>query len=210
MTSDAMLASVKSAIIAVGKGRGFLVKTRQGTLVVTAAHCLPRLPRAHPASHTRERTYRKLLRPLGANKPKVWAECLFVDPIADVAVLGEPDDQVYLDEFRKYEALVQDRATLPVGPATGPSGVWLWGLDGQWHQATAERQRWANRLLLLAVTNPEAVAPGTSGSPIVAADGRAIGLISAGPDMNPVLSQNLSPWLLATLDRRVKVRQIPG
>jgi hypothetical protein len=209
-TSDAMLASARSAIIAVGEGRGFLVKSRQGPLVVTAAHCLPHLPPPHPASHAWESSYQELLGPLGADKPNVRAECLFVDPIADVAVLCEPDNQVYFDEWKKYEALVQDLATLPIGTATVPSGVRRWGLDSQWHPATVQNRGWVDRILSLAITNPEAVAPGTSGSPIVAGDGRAIGLISCPPDLNPALSKTLSPWLLVTMVRRAKVRRIPG
>jgi hypothetical protein len=38
-----------------------------------------------------------LLSPLGA-EPHVWAECLFVDPVADLAVLGPVDGQELYDE----------------------------------------------------------------------------------------------------------------
>jgi len=44
---------------------------------ITAAHCLPDLPRCHAASLTEDRTYKALLGPLG-RKPTVWAECLSV------------------------------------------------------------------------------------------------------------------------------------
>src|SRR6266446_3234706 len=40
-------------------------------------------------SHTEERTYQRLLGEL-SGEPTVWAECLFADPISDVAVLGPP------------------------------------------------------------------------------------------------------------------------
>ncbi len=49
-------------------------------------------PAAHGASYTEERTYRDLVGPLG-RKRAVCAECLFVDPVADIALLGPPDSQ---------------------------------------------------------------------------------------------------------------------
>src|SRR5262249_44463616 len=76
----------KRAVVTVGDARGFIIEHTQHRLVVTAAHCLPKLPPAHPASYNHERTW-KLLAPLG-EKPAVRTECLFVDPIADIAVLG--------------------------------------------------------------------------------------------------------------------------
>jgi hypothetical protein len=87
-----------SAVVRVSNGgRGFVVETsgrfgRRNRYVITAAHCLPRVPPRHGLSHTEERTYKKLLAPLG-KKPSVWCECLFLDPIADIAVLGGPDNQ---------------------------------------------------------------------------------------------------------------------
>ena len=79
----------ESAVVTVGDGRGFVIKHRHDRLVVTAAHCLPRFPPCHGASYLEERTYSELLAPLGDDLA-VWAECLFADPIADIAVLGSP------------------------------------------------------------------------------------------------------------------------
>jgi hypothetical protein len=91
---------VRSAVITVGGGRGFVVmgKRRIGEYyvtdeyVITAAHCLPHLPPCHACSYTEERTYEGLLAPLGG-EPAVWAECLFADPVGDIAVLRSPDGQ---------------------------------------------------------------------------------------------------------------------
>src|SRR5437899_2076110 len=78
------------AVIRVGNGRGFLVaSTHYDAVVLTAAHNLPDLPPAHPASLTTERTYTNLLAPLDA-EPTISAQCVFVDPIEDVAVLVDP------------------------------------------------------------------------------------------------------------------------
>src|SRR5689334_2769291 len=70
------------SVVRVGEGRGFIVEARDcrvGRLVVTAAHCLPYLPPAHPSSYTEERTYGELLGSLD-EAPTLAAECIFVDP----------------------------------------------------------------------------------------------------------------------------------
>src|SRR5437867_2361147 len=95
------------SVLKVGGGRGFVVNGDRDRLIITAAHCLPRFPPCHGLSYTEERTYAKLLGPLGRKKPTVWAECLFVDPVADIAVLGPPDGQELYDEWGAYERLVE-------------------------------------------------------------------------------------------------------
>jgi hypothetical protein len=87
-------------------------------VIVTAAHCLPFFPPAHPGSYLEERTYRDLLAPLGT-APTGSAECVFVDPIADIAVLGGPDNQALYDEA--YEELLMN--TVPLVIADAPKMV---------------------------------------------------------------------------------------
>jgi len=125
--------NLKSAVIAVGDGRGFVVQgARQKRYVITAAHCLPKLPPCQSASYVVERTYANLLAPLGA-KPAVWAECLFADPIADIAVLGAPDGEAFYEEKKEeseqYEALTESASTLSISDAPEADGpVWLFSL----------------------------------------------------------------------------------
>jgi hypothetical protein len=101
--ADETQSKTAAAIVAVGGGRGFVVQGANhpsgGALVVTAAHCLPFVPPPHPFSFTKERTYEALLGPLGRSAT-VWAECLFVNPIADLAVLGPPDSEARYHERR--------------------------------------------------------------------------------------------------------------
>jgi hypothetical protein len=101
-----------NAVVKVGAGRGFVVGDRE-RFVITAGHCLPELPPYHPASDTAERTYRALLGPVDG-KPTVCAECLFADPIGDIAVLGTPDYQVLPDEAEAYQALVDAAIPVPI------------------------------------------------------------------------------------------------
>src|SRR5215469_16828404 len=108
------------AIITAGKGRGFVVtdpsEPSGRRLVITAAHCLPFFPPCAAASLTEERTYEELLSPLGI-KPTVWAECIFVDPIGDIAVLGSPDEQVLSHEADRYQELAGAAEPLPIADA---------------------------------------------------------------------------------------------
>jgi hypothetical protein len=100
------LQEATKSVLMVGEdgGRGFIVATKMHHYVITAAHCLPRLPIPHPLE-TEGRTYRDLIGPLG-KKPCVWAECVFVDPVADIAVLAEPDDQGLPEQWDAFYELV--------------------------------------------------------------------------------------------------------
>lgn len=49
--------------------------------------------------------------------PTVWVECLFVDPIGDIAVLGRPDEQELSEEADRYEELCNQVAVLSISDA---------------------------------------------------------------------------------------------
>jgi hypothetical protein len=191
----------KRAIITVGTGRGFVVSDeREGStwdrLVLTAAHCLPFFPPCASISYTEERTYKMLLGPVG-DEPTVCAECLFVDPIGDLAVLGSPDNQVLPNEADMYEALTKAAVPLLMADAPKDGQAWLLSLYGRWFRCNTQHS--GGPLWLL--NAEENIAPGMSGSPIVADDGSAIGIVcvevegrrESGP--NPRLAYNLPIWL---------------
>jgi hypothetical protein len=138
------------SVIKVGGGRGFVMADDQENLViVTAAHCLPHLPPAHAMSYTEERTYEGLLGRLG-DEPSISAQVLFVDPVADIAILGTPDNQEMWEQAEAYDALVdippvpmapleferkthtfQDGRTM-FGRPEANADAWLLALDGEW------------------------------------------------------------------------------
>jgi hypothetical protein len=168
---------------------------------VTAAHCLPFFPPCHGASYLEERTYKNLLAPLGS-KPAVWAECLFADPIADIAVLGAPDNQELSGEAAAFEALVEGVTPLAIGEAPEKGSAWLLSLDGQWFGCTAE---YLNDGPLYICNTAQPIAGGMSGSPVVLNDGTAIGGVSLGTEdrcedqygcSNPRLARDLPGWVL--------------
>jgi hypothetical protein len=115
-----------NAVIRVGEGRGFIVKDagearlgrRDERIVITAAHCLPKFPPCHAAFSDCERTYKALLGPLG-QEPTVWAECLFADPVADIAVLGEPSHDDLLEQRLAYRTAAQAAPSAPARSVRG-------------------------------------------------------------------------------------------
>jgi hypothetical protein len=126
-------------------------------------------------------------------QPTVLAECLFVDPVADLAVLGTPNTQALYDEADACKALTDAAEALPIGNAqNGP--VWLLSLDGRSIRAVGRAYRSA-----LSFTNAaEPIVGGMSGSPIVNAKGVAVAVLCAsGEDsgVQPILTGCLPPWL---------------
>jgi hypothetical protein len=154
----------RSAIVTVGLGRGFVVRDERDPLmprlVITAAHCLPFFPPCASASSTQERTYDGLLGRLG-DKPTVWAECLFADPIGDIAVLGPPDNQDCSEQAKQYNELMKVAAPLPTADAASSCRAWLPSLKGEWFQWYAEHSGGPLRLV---DADDSTIAPGMSGS----------------------------------------------
>jgi hypothetical protein len=214
-----------ASVLKVGDGRGFIIEHRvklpplpvhlqtrrlsriaRHRLVITAAHCLPQLPPATPASHCYERTYKGLLGNIEGSKKSVWAECLFADPVADIAVLGCPDNQELFDEANAYDALVDGIPTLQIGKARNGSG-WLLALSGnQWVRTALKIFKGIGGTSL--ETGP--TESGMSGSPILNDAGRAVGVVSIGSEAEmdgkfrneragpqPILSLNLPGWMLS-------------
>jgi hypothetical protein len=218
---------VTRAIIKVGDGRGFIVQGRRGRLVVTAGHCLPAFPPCCSFSETSERTYARLLGPIG-EEPSVWAECLFADPISDLAVLGAPDGQELSTEAESFEALVDSADPIAVSEGTfrdtAPQNeeearlraelgirplqecqAWLLSLDCRWFPCVA----WHKGGALWLSQSAEPMKGGMSGSPILADDGTAVGVFctSSGRTLddheeggpNPRLAYNLPAGLLSEI-----------
>lgn len=196
-------------VVRVGEGRGFVVAAEHHRLVVTAAHCLPQLPPAASVSFGEERTYADLLGPLDGSERNVWAECLFVDPVGDIAVLGSPDEQGLPDQSDDYYTLVSVTPPLQVGALETPVGTaapaWLMQLDGRWTSCVVKH---FGRAFMIE-NAVDGIHGGMSGSPILADDGSAIGVVvcsrgvgnalhtSGGP--NPRLTHHLPGWLMRQL-----------
>jgi len=217
------------AILRVGDGRGFVVACRSygdhydERVIITAAHCLPFHPQAHPARYLDEETYRRVLGPLGG-KRTVWARCLFVDPMADIAVLGEPDSQELYAEADTYDDLVGDMTALTVAdapamsfervtyegglivngqqhsevttmdrPIPGRGRARVLSLKGRWLEGKVERRHG-----WLMFEPQKYFVGGMSGSPIINDAGAAIGVVSVD-QMSPVIVDSLSAQLVHSI-----------
>lgn len=124
------------AVVRVGDGRGFVIKAPgyrfpdEDRLIITAAHCLPHLPPPHPWMHLEEKTYRDLVGARGDN-PTLWAECIFANPVSDLAVLSGPDDQELCDKASAFNEFIGSlQKIFPVrAPPTQSLHGWLLALD---------------------------------------------------------------------------------
>jgi hypothetical protein len=189
-------------VIRVGEGRGFVVEHRYTVkldtynrlwiqrLVITAAHCLPKLPPAHAFSYTEDRTYANLLGPL-RGEASAWAECLFADPVRDIAVLGEPDNQELSKEYDAFFGLVEGAPVVRIGSRIGESG-WVLSLDGEWVEMPLRHLQGPYGSSLSTRDSK----PGQSGSPILNDSGEAVGVIAIGTNQKwhgpqPMLCRDL-------------------
>jgi hypothetical protein len=171
-----------ASVMQVGDGRGFLVEVANKYFdyprrrIVTAAHCLPEMPPPHRAMNLNEKTYPDLLGPLG-EKPTVWAECLFADPLSDLAVLGPPDGEELYDQCEAYEELVESLFPLPIAETEREGEAFLLSLDNRWFSARYERINWGPLCLSKL---EQRIERGMSGSPVLDASGAAIGVVNLG------------------------------
>jgi hypothetical protein len=201
----------KRAVVRVGDGRGFVVSAGEYVrYVITAAHCLPKHPKPHLANDANELTY-AIIGPVGRKKPTIWAGLCADNLVDDVAVFSEPDGQMLCDECESYEkftagsALVIGMPPVAVEPynwrTTTGTAAWVLSLDRKWQPCLVQSN---GRFLCIKDVKIEG---GMSGSPIIDANGSAIGLISMGDggddygnSVNPSLMDCLPPWLLRKLD----------
>jgi hypothetical protein len=162
------LEHLKRSILSVSlnKGRGFVVENSYGDhRIITAAHCLPEMPDCCCRAEEDVPCYHDLIGPLG-QKPSVLAQVEFADPISDIAVLGGWDED--------YEALTEH--PLPISlPSDREFPALVLALDGRWIDIQVRRD-WSGRLWVARAG--EKFAGGMSGSPIIALDGTAIGVVS--------------------------------
>jgi hypothetical protein len=208
-----------SGVIGVGAGLGFVLEVRGNRYVVTAAHCLPQLPEPNPDNdEINELTYENLIGRLG-EIPDVSAQCVFIDPVNDVAVLEEPENQELYQQKEAFAVLTQEADAFQLGLLADTFQLGLlkdvstlrkafedrWSpglmlsLDRRWTECQMERRGYRVQL-------SEETQPGTAGSPILNVTGEAVSLVAAGTgddgggrisSRQRALSDVLPHWLVA-------------
>jgi hypothetical protein len=117
--------------------------------------------------------------------------------VADIAVLGSPDDQALPERAEAYEALTDEAPTLRIGKAFREGAAWVLSLDGKWRRCIIMHR--GGRLMF---KNPSVlIKGGMSGSPILDDNAAAIGVVCLGTDQgvsgpNPRLEHDLPGWVL--------------
>jgi hypothetical protein len=181
--------------------------------VVTAAHCLPRWP-PQPSSFE-ERTYFDFVGSIEEVNHEIAVECLFADPISDVAILAAPDSQRLHDECTAFEQFVSDRPAFSIeSERTGPGQSSLFGPDPATDYALTLQNDWRGgspcvppfiRDKRTVMLSHDSIVGGMSGSPLISETGHVLSLVSIselndrGPtdSSQPYLAYCLPRWAIA-------------
>jgi hypothetical protein len=156
-------------------------------------------------------TFRRFIGPIGSKRAAA-AECFFVSPIADIAVLGSPDNQALFEQAEQYEAFLDTTMPFRVADAPLEGTGWVLTLDQHWLRC--KLKRWHDGPLWISEGH---IAGGMSGSPVVSDDGSAIGVVVTGDSFDdndvqtaggpqPVLTRDLPGWLTQGLRIRTTRR----
>jgi len=196
-----------AAVVTVGAGRGFIVGMGCERFIITAAHCLPELPPPGSNTYAGTWTYGHLLARLNC-PPSILAECVFVDPVADLAVLGSPDNQEFFDEADAFDDLVDSVTALNIAAAKDGE-AWMLSLEGVWAPCVLRVPAAAHWMASIHVENfLPGIDVGMSGSPIISPTGEAVGAICSatvtGPsDLDIAPNGYNNPNLIAALPARL-------
>jgi hypothetical protein len=128
----------------------------------------------------------------------ICAECLFADPIADVAVLGSPDIMDLSDQADAYEAIVESATPLQIADAPEQAHGWMLSLENKWFGSTIRYMRRLDGPLLVSDA-AQPVVFGMSGEPIISDEGAAIGIVCLAAIRQAVRTPGLSEIFQAGL-----------
>lgn len=183
------------AIVKVGKGRGFIVQGDRDRYVITTNYSLPFVSPCDPGSEL----WTFFIGGVENEASDILGECLFVDPIADIAVLGAPGNPEHWEAFSKF---VWSRPPISVGDAKFESKALLLSPDGHWQSCSAGHN--GGRLWISDAVN--GIVGAMSGSPIMLDDRTAVGVVNCYEELkstqgfsNARLAINLPGWLLQEL-----------
>lgn len=143
--------------------------------------------------------YRKLLGPLGT-APSFCGECLFVDPVSDLAILGRPSGQDFGEKVvAAWDDFIEDIDPLELD-TDQPTRGWLLSLERQWMPCTIQITGEGGLMVKNAIG---CIVGEMSGSPILSDNGRVVGVVSITSNCSQAhLPSALPQWLGQNLLRR--------
>lgn len=116
-------------------------------------------------------------------------------------MLCGPDSQELYEQAEKYEELTDELPVIKIRTAKKGQPVWVLGLKGEWHRGIVGFV--SNRNLGIEI-DAKFIEGGMSGSPILSADARAVGVVAVGSNAIPGVYQSapappgsLPVWLAA-------------
>jgi hypothetical protein len=183
-----------NAVLTVGDGRGLVITHKRHIgryvvserCVITAAHCLPRLPVIHgePGWGNWDTTYQSLPR-LAVSRPYGRNASL----LSRSAILPYSGSQIIRRFLNPPRPMTNWSVTLLKTIAIPGKEGWLLSLDGIWLRCTVSFSGPA-----LALTNMEGLfTAGMSGSPIVSPEGAAVGVACLGGESGGRHSEIIGP-----------------
>jgi hypothetical protein len=196
-----------SAIVRVGDGRGFVIAGKQSRFVITARHCLGDFPASSPGYHPESNVCSDLLGPLGATRI-VPGRCLFADSINDLAILGPPCHGLFPEGYRRFVELTERVLPLWIeAPQTECFPCFALSSEQHWFGARAHIDVREDGSAVWLFRPAAAITAEMVGSPILAANGSAVSLVSTNLlsnfDLeyegapNPLLPAHFPAWFLA-------------
>jgi S1-C subfamily serine protease len=161
-----------------------------GGYIVTAAHCIEctaaegMLAAMGSGFHGKAQT---------AAGRELLLDVLAIEPVADIAILGSPDNQAIPDEAETFAEFIAATKPVPLyrgkwiptdvhetcGPGKYTLPALVYNLDRSWVKATASVVQPGQPMLFL--ESERHIECGASGGPIVTPDGQLIGVVSHGP-----------------------------
>lgn len=166
-----------------GAGMGFACQIGPFSSFITAAHCVPLV------DPTLVEKDPGLIRLHALGSKKVCAEAMvrFVDPYADIAVLGDANWHLNLydlnfqleEAYERFDSKCNPLSmNLTIPDSTAPRPIHIYTHDRKWVTGTAFFQNPLHPCTALSTSNE--IRPGTSGAPVFDDDGLVIGVVSAG------------------------------
>ena len=145
-------------------------------LILTAAHVIGWTATGDMALASDD--YRETVQIRSGEKVETSVVCL--EPIADIAFLGCPDDQRSWDEAEAFESLIGAIRPLRIYekelPIRRPMRVHILTHTGRWVEGTVQQYKPQSHRLHVHTFRP--IAGGTSGGPIVTDRGDLVGVVS--------------------------------